>query len=411
MTDKKILFTGASIAGPTLAYWLNAYGFTVVVAERAPELRLRGQNIDVKGPAQEIARKMGIEERIRERNTTEMGLRWVNGENKTIAEFPKESALSMTQELEILRGDLVRILYDHTKSNVEYRFNKYITSLTQTEDHVDITFSTGETEMFDLVISAEGIGSATRKLAFGSQPEFKYLGLYTAYLTISKAPTDSSWARWRNAENGIVFLIRPDNYGSTRASITFTAEENEYKGLSFEEQKTALVNRIKGSGWESERLIEEIAKTKDLYFDRISQVMASKWSIGRFAIVGDAAYCATPIAGKGTDLAMSGAYILAGEIATAKTFREAFEAYENKMRPYVEKCQKLPPGIPGLVYPQSKLGVAILNRLVAAVGSKAGKFVAGLFGKGNKAPKQEIALPSYEKKNGSNSVRYRVGRA
>ncbi|MCY0970824.1 FAD-dependent monooxygenase [Chryseobacterium wangxinyae] len=63
-----------------------------------------------------------------------------------------------------------------------------------------------------------------------------------------------------------------------------------------------------------------------------------KWSEGRAVIVGDAAYCATPIAGKGTDLAMSGAYILAGEISTANSYQEAFEAYENKIRPYVEKC-------------------------------------------------------------------------
>lgn len=192
-------------------------------------------------------------------------------------------------------------------------------------------------------------------------------------------------------------MIRPDNYGSTRASITFTAKEDEYKGLSFEEQKTALINRIKGSGWESERLIEEIGKTRDLYFDRISQVKASKWSEGRVAIVGDAAYCATPIAGKGTDLAMSGAYILAGELSIAGTYQEAFKAYENKMRPYVEKCQKLPPGIPKLVYPQSRLGVGILNGLVSLAGSKGAKWVMGLFGDGQKKPKQEIALPGYEK--------------
>ena len=399
MKDKKILVTGASIAGPTLAYWLNRYGFKVTIAEKAAELRLGGQNIDVKGPAREIACKMGIEEIIRAKNTTESGLRWVNTENKTVAEFPKESALSMTQELEILRGDLVQILYDHTKNDVDYRFNRYITKLTQTEAYVNVTFSSGETETFDLVIAAEGIGSHTRKLAFSNQPEFNYLGLYTAYITIAKASTDSSWARWCNSENGIVFLIRPDNYGTTRASITFTAKEDQYKAQSFEEQKTTLIKRIKGSGWESERLIKEIGKTKDLYFDRISQVKMQKWCEGRVAIVGDAAYCATPIAGKGTDLAMSGAYILAGELSIANTYQEAFEAYDVKMRPYVEQCQKLPPGIPKLVYPQSKIGVGILNGLVSLIGSKPVKSflgLLGLFGKEQKAPKQEIALLNYE---------------
>ena len=395
MKEKKILVTGASIAGPTLAYWLNRYGYKVTVAERAPELRLGGQNIDVKGPAQEIARMMEIEDIIRKKNTTEAGLRWVNTENKTVAEFPKESSLSMTQELEILRGDLVQILYDHTKNNVEYRFNEYINALAQTENSVEVTFSGGKTESFDLVLAAEGIGSNTRKLAFPEQPVFKYLGLYTAYLTIAKAPTDSSWARWCNAKGGIVYLIRPDNYGGTRASITFTAEENQYKGLSIEEQKLALIERIQGSGWESDRLVSEIKKTKDLYFDKISQIKVPKWSEGRIAILGDAAYCATPIAGKGTDMAMAGAYILAGELAKAKTYREGFDAYESKMRPYAEKCQKLPPGIPGLVYPQSNFGVGVLNGLVSLIGSKPAKWIIGLFGSHKKEAKQELTLTDY----------------
>ncbi|MEJ7558543.1 MAG: FAD-dependent monooxygenase [Pedobacter sp.] len=396
MKDKQILVTGASIAGPTLAYWLNRYGFNVTVVERSPELRLGGQNIDVKGPAQEIAHKMKIENLISEKNTSEIGLRWVNIKNEILAEFPKESALSMTQELEILRGDLVQILYDHTKGDVEYRFNEYVTSLTQTEANVSVTFSSGKTEQFDLVIAAEGIGSHTRQLAFGNQPVFKYLGLYTAYLTIPKASTDSNWARWCNAENGIVFLIRPDNYGGTRASITFTAKEDEFKDLTIEEQRLALADRLKGSGWESDRLIRELEKATDLYFDRVSQVKIEKWSEGRVAIVGDAAYCATPIAGKGTDLAMSGAYILAGELSVANSHQEAFNAYENKMRSYVEKCQKLPPGIPKLVYPQSKLGVGVLNGLVFIAGSKPAQWILKIFSSKKKVLNKEIILPDYE---------------
>jgi len=395
MINKKILVTGASIAGPTLAYWLNKYGFKVTVVERAPEIRLGGQNIDVKGPAAEIARKMDIENAIREKNTTEVGLRFVNVNNETVAEFPVGNSLSMTQELEILRGDLVQILYDQTKDDVDYRFNQHITAMAQSKENVEVTFSNGNAETFDLVIAAEGIGSATRQLAFKDKPDFKYLGLYTAYLTISKSAKDSRWARWCNAEKGIVFMMRPDNYGETRASVTFTAEEDQYKGLSLEQQKKALVKRIKGSGWESERLIREIRKTNDLYFERVSQVKAAKWSEGRVAIVGDAAYCATPIAGKGTDMAMSGAYILAGELFKADNYEEAFLAYEQKMRPYVEKCQKLPPGIPGIVYPQTKLGVGVLNTVVSIVGSNPAKWVAGLFGKEKKEPKPEIILPDY----------------
>ena len=395
MKNKRILISGASITGPTLAYWLNQYGFEVTIVEKSDALRLGGQNIDVKGPAQIIARKMGIEGKIRAANTTEVGIRFVSNSGKFIAEFPKDGPMSMTQELEILRGDLVQILYDCTKENVEYRFGNYITRLTQLADQVEVGFASGRTEIYDIVISAEGIGSQTRKLAFGGQPEFNYLGIYNAYLTIAKTAADSQWARWVNAPTGIVYMFRPDNYGQTRASVAFLAQKDQYKGLSLVQQKEALIKRIEGSGPDAERLTNEIRKTSDLYFERVSQVEAARWSIGNFVLAGDCAWCATPVAGKGTDLAMAGAYILAGEIYIAENCREAFEVYEKKMRPYVEACQQLPPGIPRLVYPTSKLGIATFNTVVAAAGSKLGKRILSMFSAGDKESKAEIDLPDY----------------
>lgn len=399
MKNKKILVSGASIAGPTLAYWLHRYGFKVTVIERAPQLRLGGQNIDVKGSAKEVAHKMGIIEEIRALNTTEVGLRFVNLHNHTLAEFPAGSSMSMTQELEILRGDLVKILYDHTAKDVEYIFGDHIISLEQMENEVEVNFASGRKDTFDIVVSAEGIGSSTRDLAFGNRPHFKYLGLYTAYLTIPKKNTDSRWARWYNAPEGIVFMFRPDNYGETRASVTFLAEENEFKDLADQEQRKALIGRIQGAGWESERLTKEIENSKDLYFERVSQVKIDRLSIGRVVITGDAAWCATPIAGKGTDLAMSGAYILAGELLIANDYEEAFINYEKKMRSYVEECQKLPPGIPGIVYPESRWGVSLLNGLITVAGSKPVKWMIGLFSGNKKEDKQEIELPDYENRN------------
>jgi len=396
MKNKKILISGASIAGPTLAYWLHRYGFTVTVVERAPELRLGGQNIDVKGPAKEVALKMGIVEKIRARNTTEVGLRFVDSQNETLAEFPSDSSMSMTQELEILRGDLVKILYEQSSKDVNYIFGDHIVHLKETEDDIEVEFKSGKKEAFSIVISAEGIGSGTRDLAFGSRPHYKYLGLHTAYLTIPKKNTDSRWARWYNAPRGIVFMLRPDNYGETRASVTFLAKENEYKDLPEDRQRKVLISHLDGTGWEAERLINEIEDSKDFYFERVSQVKAEQWSMGRVVITGDAAWCATPIAGKGTDLAMAGAYVLAGELSKAEDYQEAFKNYEKIMRPYVDKCQKLPPGIPGIVYPESKWGVTLLNKVIKIAGSKPVKYVMNLFSGTEKEDKKDFVLPYYE---------------
>lgn len=160
-----------------------------------------------------------------------------------------------------------------------------------------------------------------------------------------------------------------------------------------------MISRIQGAGWESERLIKGIEESKDLYFERVSQVKIDRLSVGRVVITGDAAWCATPIAGKGTDLAMAGAYVLAGELLRAKDYEEAFSNYEKIMRPYVEQCQKLPPGIPRIVYPKTKLGVVVLNKLITIAGSKPVKWLMNLFSGNKKEDKEEFELLNYEKVN------------
>lgn len=392
---KHILISGASISGPTLAYWLNKYGFKVTVVERSSQLRLGGQNIDIKGPARQIVKKMGIEDKIRQANTTESGLRYVDEKDETIAEFPKDDSLSMTQELEILRGDLVNILYQQTKDNVQYVFGKHITEIEQDDNQVRVVFSNGDTGIYDIVISSEGIGSKTRGLLLEEETKFNFLNLYTSYFTIERSQLDDTWAKWCNLPGGVVLLIRPDNHGTTRVAVNFKSEEMQFENISVSAQKQILIEKLKDKYIQSDRLIKGIENSNDFYFDRISQVHMETWSKGRVAITGDAAYCATPIAGKGTDLAMTGAYILAGELYKAADHREAFRSYEKIMRPYVEKCQKLPPGIPWLFYPDSETGVNIFNSTVAIAASKPVKFIREIFSDGKSAENDDFQLPEY----------------
>ncbi|WP_025144319.1 FAD-dependent monooxygenase [Pedobacter jeongneungensis] len=395
MKNSNILVSGASIAGLTLAFWLDRYGFKVTVVERCTELRLGGQNIDVKGSAWEIMKMMGLEHNIKQANTTEIGIRFVDQKNNTLAEFPKEDALSMTQEMEILRGDFVKILYEKVKENVAFRFGERIEGIEVRNDKVNIAFSNGQSACFDLVIIAEGIGSSTREKVFGTAVTFRYLGLYTSYFTAARKPSDNQWARWHNAPGGIVFLIRPDNHGSTRVCINFRSKEQGFEKLSIQDQKEILLQRIKDAEWEAPRLKKDIQESEDFYMERLSQVLVSKWSKGRVAMIGDAAYCVTPIGGKGTDLAVAGAYIIAGELHNNANYQHAFESFENQLRPFVEKVQKLPPGVPGLVYPKSRTGVNILNTLFSIAGSKPAKYIMRLFSRDKKAPQKDLELKHY----------------
>ena len=395
--NKKVLVSGASIAGPTLAFWLTKYGFDVTIVERSKLLRLGGQNLDVRGAGRAIVRMMGLEKDILAANTGEIGLQFVNSNNKVEAAFPRDGAGSFTSEAEILRGDLVNILYNCTKNNVKYVFGAYITAIDQDDDNVKVTFSDGKKEVFDLLIAADGVRSTTRQLIFGNEPEIKFTGLYNAWYTIPKKETDTKWARWYTAPGSRVMLIRPDNHGTVRASFSFLSDDKGYQKLSNSEQKKILKEKLAGAGLEAERLMEEIEKNDDVYFDGISQVHAPRWFNGRTGMIGDAAYCPTPLTGMGTTLAIVGAYLLAGELSQHEKHEDAFAAYEKRMRPFVEDVQRLPPGVPWLAHPKSKFGVSVVNTVAGILASRALKKIGKLFsGKDEDVTKDKIILPDFK---------------
>ncbi len=398
MTHKKILISGASIAGPILAFWLNRYGFETTIVERADSLRLGGQNVDIKGAAQKVAQLMGIEDEIRAADTGELGVRFVDKNDITKAALPKGESNLGTSELEILRGDLVKILYKHTKDNVEYIFGNQIIGLNEFEEGVTVTFQNGEQRDFDLVICADGIRSRTRNLFFGDEPFVRPVGLYVSYFTIPRAASDSKWARWYNAKGSRVIVMRPDNEGTTRASFSFLSEPKGYEKLPVSEQKEILQQKFADAGWEAERILKALDNSTDIYFDSISQVIAPRWSKGRCAMTGDAAFCPSPLTGRGVSLSVLGAYILAGELSRHSDYQQAFAVYEKIFRPYVTKIQKLPPGVPKLAHPKSAFGISIFNTVINIISSKAFKKIGNLFANKNKSSTDDtIELPDYWK--------------
>lgn len=360
---RTVLISGASIAGPALAFELARHGLRPVIVERAKALRLGGQNIDVHGAGRDVARRMCIEGEIRAASTGEQGLRFVDEHDVTKAELPAESAEAggFTKELEILRGDLAQILYDHTRDTTEYLFGNRIVGLRDHGDRVTVSFEHGADRDFDLVVAADGIRSRTRALIIGDEAEIRPLNQYSCWLTIPRAATDTAWARWYHAPRGRSILVRPDNVGTTRVSLWFLSHERGYERLSEAEQKE-LINRIfADAGWETPRVLKAMEDSEDMHFDAVSQVKAPRWSRGRAALVGDAAYCPSPLSGMGANLSLVGAYVLAGELSRRPDHRAAFEAYEKLLRPYVERVQKLPPGVPWIAHPQTRRGISIMH--------------------------------------------------
>ncbi|HRA07276.1 MAG TPA: FAD-dependent monooxygenase [Propionicimonas sp.] len=329
--------------------------------------------------------------------TGEAGLRFVDADDHTIASFPAGDTDSdgFTAELEILRGDLARLLVDHTRDQASYVFDDYIIALDDRGDDVEVTFARGPRRSFDLVVAADGIRSSTRALVFGDEPQVIPLGLHTAWMTIPKAASDTAWARWFNAPCGRTSTIRPDNVGTTRATLSFMSEPQGFEHLDTEGVKALLRQRFDGLGWEIPRILDSLDHT-EVYFEAVGQVHAPRWSKGRIVLLGDAAYCASPVSGMGTSLAITGAYVLAGELSRAGDHVQAFAAYEALIRPYVKQAQKLPPGTPRIANPKTRIGIAALNTVVRL---GATRFVSSIGGKLFTPPADDIDLPEYREAN------------
>ncbi|KAE8827609.1 hypothetical protein HRS9122_09590 [Pyrenophora teres f. teres] len=400
-----ILISGSGICGPSCAYWLHRFLPTaqITIIERSPEPRLGGQAVDLRSACVPIVRKMGLLEMVKEKNTTEMGMEFVYLDTKRKALFPKtgeEERQSVTSEYEILRGDLAEILYNTTKSlpNVAYIFDETITSITQVDTPglptaAEVTFKNSHLppSTYDLVIGADGQMSRTRRLIFRHGPKnddyLHRLGQYSALFTIPRDPTmDNEYAQWYNAPGGRLFLLRPDPYGTTRAYLSVTDknlsrfdEIDELLRTGTRAQQQAWFEReFKDAGYQTERCLSAMIKADDFYMQQIAQVRMPQWSKGCCVLVGDAAYCPSPISGVGTAAAIVGSYVLAGEVAKSlHDIPAALREYERVTRGFVDKAQRLVPGAPQIANPQSVWGIRVLN---AVTGVLASRFVQGLGG-------------------------------
>jgi len=393
---RHVLVSGASVAGPTLAHRLAAHGWRTTVVERAPRLRDEGHNIDVRGAAREVLRRMGVEDDVRAAGTHEQGLRFVDDEGRAVASFPVDTSSDLdgpTAELEILRGEFSRVLYEHTREASEYRFGTHITALDDHGDHVTATLSDGGSIDADLVVVAEGLRSRTRDLVFPGI-NVREIGMYTAYLTMPHDPADDGWWNWQHLTAGRGVHLRPDNVGTTRALLSFLSDVRGLDALDRDDQVAILRATFADAGWAAPRILAALDDAP-LYFDAIGQGIASRWSSGRVALLGDTAFCASPVSGGSTSLAVIGAEILAGELAAHADHTVALERYEKLLRPLVATVQGERPPRVDLANPRTAAGVRRLRRVARITASPLAQRLSGLVGRDTPTPIEAFALPAY----------------
>ncbi|MEU8233636.1 FAD-dependent monooxygenase [Actinoplanes sp. NPDC048967] len=352
----RVLISGGGIAGPALAHWLGRHGIGATIVERAVAPRPGGQTVDIRGAARGVVERMGLLATIRARCVDERGVALVDSSGRRLAELGADlfGGEGIVAELEILRGDLAAVLRDHAGPEVEHRFGDHLVALAQDERGVDVRFASGRTERFDVVVGADGVRSAVRRLAFGPEREFvRHLGAYTSYFTVPDPGDLDHWFLLHNAPGGRVAGLRPARPGTAMASLTFTSPPLPVS-------REVLAERMTGVGWRVPALLAALRDADDCYLDAISQVRVERWARGRVVLLGDAGYCGSPLAGQGTSLALVGAYVLAGELAgNPGDPAAAFAAYQRELRHYVAAGIRLPPGGVRAFAPNSAAMIAV----------------------------------------------------
>ncbi|MER6948137.1 FAD-dependent monooxygenase [Nonomuraea sp. NPDC000554] len=340
---RKVLISGASIAGPALAFWLNRCGYAVTVVEKAGALRSGGYPIDVRGTALDVVRRMGILPQLQDAHIDLRRLTFLDGNGSEVTSLHPHAVTGGVagRDLEVRRGDLTDALYMAVRDDVEFVFNDSIDTLDQSDHGVDVTFRGGGSRTFDMVFGADGMHSRTREMLFGPEEQFhRYLGYCFAVFTMRNTfGLSHETVMWNTPGRAAALYAVGDD--EVHAFLNFAQPEPPFDAYRDPDAQRDLVAKVfADAGWEVPGMLAAMRDADDVFFDGVSQIHMPRWSSGRVTLVGDAAYAPSFLTGQGTSLALVGAYMLAGSLAD-RDHAAGFAVYEHDTREFVTLNQGL----------------------------------------------------------------------
>jgi 2-polyprenyl-6-methoxyphenol hydroxylase-like FAD-dependent oxidoreductase len=353
---RKALISGAGIAGATAAYWLAKAGFDVTIVEQAVDMRSSGSPVDVRGPAVEVAERLGVMARTRAADTCVRAMLFVNSRGHVVSRVDMRNTWAEPGDVELSRGELAAILRDAVPDDVDFRFGSSVTAVKQDADGVTADFVSGPARRFDVVIGADGAHSGIRALAFGPETDYlKHLGVYIATLPLD-GETGTDLVMYNTP--GRAVAIHPAG-GHPGAAFMFRAPQiPHFDHRDIDQHKRLLCDAYAGAGWRVPELLDRVRAADDLYFDSVSRIQVPTWSRGRIGLVGDAASCVS-LFGDGSSLAMTGAFTLADSLNG--DIPAGLRTYEVRHRPQRAAKENSVAYATRLLIPATSAGIAVRN--------------------------------------------------
>ncbi|KAH7414458.1 hypothetical protein DE146DRAFT_600596 [Phaeosphaeria sp. MPI-PUGE-AT-0046c] len=389
-----ILVVGAGCAGPAFSQLLTKADskHKITVIERFPALRTGGQQLDLKAEGIPIAKGMGILDALKAACVHESGMKLVDKNGTSLMQFgindpSKGQGSNLTNEYEIMRGDMVKIFYDasirerqqadsagSSPGSLEYKFGSTITHLEQSGKGTTVTYSDGQKTHYDLVVAADGQNSRTRRMGFGedvSAKGFRSIGVHAAFYEIPRIDFNDNDARIFFAPGNRMIMTRSGDRSKTQVYLFLMKNKERHERMKavhkqpLAQQKEVWTEIYKNVGWESEKFLEGMKTTDDFYAHELGQIHMPHLHAGRVVLLGDSGYCPTAFTGMGTTLSLIGSYILAGELAKhGDDVDAALEAYSELMKPPMKMYRNLPDGKETSFYPSSELGITVTNNIL-----------------------------------------------
>lgn len=244
-------------------------------------------------------------------------------------------------------------------------------AITSDADGVDVTFADGAAERFAVVIGADGLHSATRRLVRPGAPDAaeQHLGHAIAVATMPTAMGLTTEETTYVAPGATALMYATATQPRARAMLLFTHDGPLPRDRP--EQIAFLRRRFAGQGWRIPEILDALEGADDLYLDSISQVHVAPWNTGLVGLVGDAAGCASPASGQGTTVGLVTGYVTGALLVErGDDVPGALAAAERDLRPFVERNQALgPANLKRMVLPTARkvrstlIALRIMNAL------------------------------------------------